>query len=623
MAVAAAPDRSSFGGNLEEALSRHAAAGVRSFLGVEKSINGRRWIERLDRPQSLVALDIAQRHELPELLARVLAGRGVTADEAPEFLDPTIRKLMPDPSTLTDMDAAAERIADAVDAGEGVAIFGDYDVDGATSAALLNRYLRSLGLTPQVYIPDRLFEGYGPNPDAIDKLADAGATLIVTVDCGTTSFEALERARQRGIDVVVIDHHLAGAELPPARAVVNPNREDDISGLGHLAAVGIVFMTLVGVSRELRSRGHFGPGEEPNLLDWLDLVALGTVCDVVGLAGLNRALVVKGLLVMRRQGNLGLGVLARLARLGGPIEAGHLGFMIGPRINAGGRIGNAALGAALLATEDPEEAERIGAELERLNAERQTLEAGMLAEAMAAAEPVFAGGAEPAVLVTHNPGWHPGVVGLIASRLKERFGRPAFAVADGPSGFGVGSGRSIPGVDLGRAVKAAVSEGLLAKGGGHAMAAGVTVALNRLRPFQEFIEDRVRNDVKRASAAERDLKIDAAVTAEGATVEAIADLERAGPFGAGNPSPVIAFPAHQVTYAEIVGGAHVRTSIATGAGANLRAMAFRSVDTPIGQRLLDRSGGALHVAGTLSIDTWQGRSRPTIKVIDVAEPTTA
>ncbi len=608
-----------FATELEEAMGRHAAAPIRSFLGVESSVTGRRWVDRLDARGSALALDIAQRNDLPELLARILAGRGVSAEEATAFLDPTVRHLMPDPATLTAMDVGAARIADAVEAEEEIAIFGDYDVDGATSSALLNRYLKSLGLQPTVYIPDRLFEGYGPNVEAIDKLADAGATLIVTVDCGTTSVDALEHARRRGIDVVVIDHHLASAALPPAVAIINPNRQDDLSGLGHLAAVGLVFMAVVAVNRELRQRGFFAVTKEPDLLKWLDLVALGTVCDVVGLTGLNRAFVVKGILAMRRQENIGLAALARLARLTGPIEAGHLGFLIGPRINAGGRIGNAALGAALLASDDPAEAERIALELDRLNTERQTLEAAMVAEAMAATEPVFDGGGDPPVVITHDPGWHPGVVGLIAARLKERFGRPAFAIADGPSGFGVGSGRSIPGVDLGRAVKAAVDRGILVKGGGHPMAAGVTVAMNQLHAFEEFMATALAGEVARAATAERDLKIDAVTTAGGATAETIELLERAGPFGAGHPPPMLAFPAHRVTYSETVGNGHVRVGIAGAGGATLKAMAFRAGETPLGQRLLDRGGGPLHIAGTLSLDHWQGQARPTLKIADVAE----
>lgn len=605
---------------LEEALSRHAAAPSPAFLGVERSVTGRRWVERLDTRGAATALAIAQRNDLPDLLARILAGRGVTAESAADFLDPTVRRLMPDPSSLTDMDVAAARIADAIRAKEAVAIFGDYDVDGATSAALLTRFLRAFGLSPTIYIPDRLFEGYGPNREAVERLAEGGATLIVTVDCGTTSMDALARARELGVDVVVLDHHLAGSELPPAVAIVNPNREDDISGLGHLAAVGIVFMTLVAVNRELRRRGHYqGLTREPDLLQWLDLVALGTVCDVVGLTGLNRAFVVKGLLALARGSNPGLAALTRVSRLDGAVAAHHLGFMLGPRINAGGRIGNAALGSRLLSLDDPIEAEAIAAELDRLNGERQAIEAGMLAEALAAAEPVFATEPHPAVLITHSAGWHQGVVGLIAARLRERFGRPAFAVAVAPSGYGVGSGRSIHGVDLGRAVRAAAESGLLVKGGGHAMAAGITIAMDRLTEFEAFLTDSLRRQVVDAAETERALVVDAALSAEGATLETIAELERAGPFGAGHPEPVVAFPAHRIAYAEIVSGSHVRASIATAGGTMLKAMAFRAAETPLGRRLLARDGGPVHVAGTLSADHWQGRSRPSLRVLDVAD----
>ncbi|MGD9739449.1 MAG: single-stranded-DNA-specific exonuclease RecJ [Bauldia sp.] len=605
--------------DLEEALARHAAAPMRSFLGVDRSVTGRRWVERLDPRGMAAALDMAQRHDLPELLARVLAGRGVAAADAPEFLDPTLRRLMPDPSTLTDMDVAASRIADAIRAGEHVAIFGDYDVDGATSAALLARFLRGQGVTATIYIPDRLFEGYGPNREAIEKLAEGGARLIVTVDCGSTSPEALRRAVELGVDVVVIDHHLVGAELPPAVAVVNPNRDDDLSGLGNLAAVGLVFMTVVAVNRELRRRGHYGAAPGPDLLQWLDLVALGTVCDVVGLSGLNRAFVVKGLVAMRRQGNAGLAALARSARLGGPSAVYHLSYMLGPRINAGGRIGNAALGATLLATDDIEDAERIAMELERLNAERQAMEQVMLAEAMAAAEPVFAGGNEPVVLVTHNAGWHQGVVGLIAARLKERFHRPAFAIATTPAGLGVGSGRSVPGIDIGHAVKAAVAEGILVKGGGHAMAAGVTLEVGRLRAFEEFMNGRLATDAAEALGSERTLVVDAVTRSEGADIALFELLERAGPYGAGHPEPTLVLPNHQVAYSEVVGSGHVRVGLASGGGAALKGMAFRAAETPLGRRLLARDGVGLHIAGTLSADHWQGQARASFRIVDAAD----
>ena len=454
----------------------------RPFLGVEQSARGRPWYARLDAAGEAAALAIAQRHGVPELLARVLAGRGVALDEVPRHLDPSLRTMLPDPDTLTDMAAGAARIADACVAKEAIAIFGDYDVDGATSAAVLALFLRQAGCEPLVYIPDRLFEGYGPNVAAVRGLAERGTRLLVTVDCGTTSMEALEEVRNLGLDTVVIDHHQVAGELPPAAAVINPNRADDLSGLGHLSAVGLTFLTVVAVARALRQRGFWNPTRpEPELLALLDLVALGTVADVVPLRGLNRAFVAKGLLAMRQRIRPGLVALMDAARLEEPPRPWHLGFLLAPRINAGGRIGNAALGARLLATDDPVEAMRIAAELERLNAERQAIEAATVAEAEASALAMDAAG--PAMVVA-GEGWHAGVMGLVASRLKEKLNRPAIAIAWGPNGEGTGSGRSIAGVDLGRAVRDAVAAGILRKGGGHAMAAGLTVARDRLEALR-------------------------------------------------------------------------------------------------------------------------------------------
>ena len=435
------------------------------FLGVENSATGRVWRDRLDERGAARALAIAQRHDLPELLARIIAGRNIEVDGVEAFLDPTIKRSMPDPNVLTAMPEAAERIADAVVRGESVAIFGDYDVDGASSTALLARFLRHCGLDPMIHIPDRLFEGYGPNVEAVRALAGRGAKLLITVDCGTTSLEPLAEAKAVGMDVVVIDHHQADETLPPALAIVNPNRRDDLSGLGHLAAVGLVFMTVVAVNRVLRLRG-FWSGERPelDLLSLLDDVALGTVADVVPLIGLNRAFVAKGLIALRRRDRPGHVSLMDVARLSGPPEAWHLGFLLGPRINAGGRIGRADLGARLLMEDDPIEAAKIAAELDRLNRERQTIEQHTVAQAEV--EAMAALGIEEAgsVVVTAAEGWHPGVVGLVAARLKEKFNRPAFAIALEPGGVGTGSGRSIPGVDIGRAVRRAVAEGLLVKG---------------------------------------------------------------------------------------------------------------------------------------------------------------
>lgn len=590
----------------------------RHFLGVESSVSGRAWRERLDRRAAVRALAIAQKGNVPELLARVLAGREVAEDEVARFLDPTVRDLMPDPLVLTGMAEAAGRIADAITRGETVAIFGDYDVDGATSSALLARYLRHCGLTPLIHIPDRLFEGYGPNVEAIRALAERGATLLVTVDCGTTSIEPLAEAFRLGMDCVVIDHHQCNPELPVALAIVNPNRPDDLSGLGSLAAVGLVFMTVVAVNRELRRRGFWTDHRrEPDLLASLDLVALGTVADVVPLKGLNRAFVSKGLLAMRRRENAGLTALMDAARLDGPPEPFHLGFLLGPRINAGGRIGRADLGARLLLEEDNVEAARIAAELNRLNAERQVLEQRMLAEAEAEALAALGLEEKGAVIVTAGESWHPGIVGLIAARLRERFGRPAFAIALEPGGLGTGSGRSMPGVDLGSAVREAVEQGLLVKGGGHAMAAGVTLARDRVAMFRAFLEDRLKADV---DAARRDdaLLLDGAVSASAAHAEMINTIARAGPFGAGNPEPVFALPAHTVAYADQVGQGHVRARLKSADGTFLNAIAFRAADKPLGQALLERRGHSVHAAGVLSLDRWQGAERVQLRLLDLA-----
>lgn len=590
----------------------------RLFLGVERSVCGRAWRDRLDERTAAQALAITQRHQVPELLARILAGRGVTADDAVGFLDPTIRTLMPDPNTLTAMAAAASRIADAVMRGESVAIFGDYDVDGATSSALLARYLRHCGLSPIVHIPDRIFEGYGPNTDAVRALRERGASLLVTVDCGTTSIEALAEAKKIGFDIVVIDHHQCGDVLPEVLALVNPNRADDLSQLGHLAAVGLVFLTLVAINRELRLRGFFVDNrKEPDLLSALDLVALGTIADVVPLKGLNRAFVAKGLIAMRQRQNVGLTALMDAARLDGPPEPFHLGFLLGPRINAGGRIGRADLGANLLLEEDPVEAARVAAELDRLNRERQAMEQQMLVEAEAEALAALGLEEKGAVVVTAARGWHPGIVGLIAARLKERFGRPAFAVALDTEGIGTGSGRSIAGVDLGQAVRRAVSEGLLLKGGGHAMAAGITLRKDALAAFRAFLEDVLGEAVE---IARRDdaLLIDGAVSAAAANVELYNTLAQAGPFGAGNAEPVFALPNHSIAYADVVGEKHVRVRLRAADGAMINAISFRSADKDLGKALIENRGQPVHVAGHLNVDRWQGAERVQLRILDMA-----
>src|ERR1700691_905983 len=516
------------------------------FLGVEHSATGRAWRNRRGERAAARALAIAQRHDVPELLARILAGRNIDVDGVDAFLDPAIKRAMPDPHVLAGMREAAGRIADAIVRSQTVAIFGDYDVDGATSAALLARFLRQAGLGPLIHIPDRLFEGYGPNVEAVRSLAARGATLLVTVDCGTTSIEPLAEARALNVDVVVLDHHQADEALPPAFAIVNPNRCHDLSGLGHLAAVGLTFMTVVAISRELRTRGLWNEGRpEPDLLALLDDVALRTVADVVPLVGLNRAFVAKGLIALRRRERIGHRSLMDVARLSGPPEAWHLGFLLGPRINAGGRIGRADLGVKLLLESDPIEAGKIAAELDRLNQERQAIEQATLAQAEAEAAAALGIEEKGAVVVTAGQGWHPGVVGLVAARLKEKFGRPAFAIALEPGGVGTGSGRSIAGVDIGRAVRRAVAEGLLIKGGGHAMAAGVTLRKGALAELRAFLESTLGADVETARRSSG-LMIDGAVTAAAANSDLVAMIGRAAPFGAGNPEPVIALPAHTV-----------------------------------------------------------------------------
>lgn len=588
-----------------------------AFLGVERSVSGLRWTDRLDPREANIALAIAQTHGIPDLVSRVLAGRGVGVDASPGFLDPTLKSLMPDPLSLTDMGRAAERIAHAVRRGESVAIFGDYDVDGACSSALMARFLRHYGIDARIYIPDRIFEGYGPNPDAMRGLAGEGAKLIVTVDCGTNSAEAIHAAGEAGADVVVLDHHQQGGDLPEAaEAVVNPNREDDMSGQGHLCAAGIVFLTLVQVARLLREKG--GPSvRPPDLLANLDLVAFATVCDVVPLVGLNRAFVTKGLIVARKQENAGIRALARAARIGEPINAFHLAFLMGPRVNAGGRIGDAALGARLLTMDDTDEAEKIAAELDRLNQERQVMEQVMLEEAEAEAAAELMAGEGPAVVVTESDTWHAGIVGLIAARLKERSRRPAFAIAFNANGLGTGSGRSIPGFDLGHLVRDAVDKGLLVKGGGHAMAAGITVEREKLGALRAYFEEEAAAAVRTLRDSES-LKIDGALSASGATIGLFEELEKAGPYGSGHPQPMLVLPRHRLLDARMVGKGHYRVTVAGSDGGRLNGIAFRAEGGPLGDFLRQNLGQTVHLAGNLSVNHWNGRSSAQLRVVDAA-----
>jgi len=540
--------------------------------------------------------------------------------EALGFLNPRLRDLLPDPHVIRDMDAAALRLAEAVARGETVAVFGDYDVDGACSAALLAEYLRACGTPYLIHIPDRITEGYGPNVEAIRALAARGAKLLVTVDCGTASHEPLAEAAQLGLDAVVLDHHQAPERLPAARAVVNPNRQDDLSGLGHLCAAGVVFLAVVALNRVLRDRGFWTGRPAPDLLTSLDLVALATVADVVPLAGLNRAFVRQGLTVMRSRRRAGLAALLDVARLGSAPECWHLGYVVGPRINAGGRIGDAALGSRLLLATDPFEAGRLAAELDRLNQERQAIERDALAEAEAQALQAIDRDPDAPLLVTASADWHPGVVGLVAARLKERFRRPAFAFAHHADGSAVGSGRSVSGADLGRAVRAAVEAGVALKGGGHAMAAGATIAQTGIERFAGFIGERLADASREAREADT-LAVDAGITAAGAQPSLVAAIERAGPFGAGQPEPVFAFGNHRLVEAREVGsGGHVRVKLRGGDGATVGGVAFRAAGQPLGRALTQSVGGALHVAGTLCLDRWGGAERVELRVLDAALP---
>jgi single-stranded-DNA-specific exonuclease len=579
-------------------------------VAVERSLLGRPW-----RWRHLAADDRAG-FEAAGLVDRLLLARGCPPDRLAEHRQPSIRGFMPDPSVFRDMDRAAARLADAVAADETIAVFGDYDVDGATSTALLVRLLRALGASPRFYIPDRLAEGYGPNAAALTRLAGDGATLIVTVDCGAQAFEPLAAARALGVDVIVVDHHKCAAELPPAHAVVNPNRLDEVAEAaahGHLAAVGMAWLLGAALLRVLRARGAFAVRPEPRLLDLLDLVALGTVADVAPLTGLNRAFVAQGLKVMAQRRNVGLAALAEAARLTRAPTCSDLGFALGPRINAGGRVGRADLGVRLLTTEDPAEAKALAIALDRLNEERRTIEGAVQTDAERLAD----GGRQVAVVA--GSGWHPGVIGIVAGRLKEALDRPTIVIALGEDGLGKGSGRSIPGVDLGQAVLAAREHGLLVAGGGHAMAAGLTVAADRVGALADFLEDRLAAAVARARET-RALLVDQLVAPAGVCPDLVDAFEAGGPYGVGWPAPRVVAGPVRVLRAEVVGsGGHVRVLAAGDDGHRLKAVGFRQADTPLGQALL---GAAPHrrlwLAGRARLDDWGQRPAAELHLDDAA-----
>lgn len=594
------------------------AALERAFPGVEQSVTGSCW--ELRDTNERVALAISQRLNLPEIIGRVLAARGITLEEAEAFLNPTLRHFLPDPFHLLDMDIAADRLARAIIAREKIGIFGDYDVDGATSSALLTRFCRMVGAETLTHIPDRIEEGYGPNAPAMLKLKHAGASVIVTVDCGTVAYEAVAAAAEAGAEVVVIDHHLGAEELPDALAVVNPNRVDDPSPHGHLAAVGVTFLLLVAVNRMLKDRGWYATRREPDLRTLLDLVALGTVCDVVPLMGANRAFVSQGLKILSGRANAGLCALADVAGLNSRPSAYHLGFVLGPRINAGGRVGEASLGSRLLSLEDEVAAREIAARLEQHNAERKAIEAQVLEEAIVQVESREAIGP---VVTAVGEGWHPGVIGIVAGRLKERYHMPVAVIA-ADQGLGKASCRSITGVDFGATVTAARQAGLLVAGGGHAMAAGFTVELAKLEALQAFFEDRLSAAVTTHGRVRR-IRLDGALGINAVTPELVETLEQVGPFGSGNPQPRFVLTDVRVVKADIVGGSHVRAIVTDGGvggranGKRIKAMAFRAADTILGNTLLSAKGRPLHLAGTLRLNDWRGTPEAEFTIEDAAE----
>src|SRR3954471_10195991 len=580
--------------------------------GVSRSILGQPWRWRGS------ASDPADADFQPDdLIDQLLLARGVVREALEAHRRPTIRGFMPDPSIFRDMDCAAERLADAIQGGEAITVFGDYDVDGATSAALLVRLLRGLGASPRAYIPDRLMEGYGPSGEALVRLAGEGARLIVTVDCGAQAFEALAMAKAAGGDVIVVDHHKCASALPAAHALVNPNRLDEIdeaAAHGHLAAVGVCFLLGAALLRTLRGRGYFAARTEPRLVDLLDLVALGTVADVAQLRGLNRAFVAQGLKVLARGRNTGLAALADAARMVRGPTCHDLGFALGPRINAGGRVGKSDLGVRLLTTSDPGEARILAGELDRLNEERRAIEMLVCeqAEAQAAEQ------ADSPVIIVMSGGWHQGVIGIVAGRIKERLGRPAIVIAETEDGSGKGSGRSISGVDLGAAVLAAKDNGLLVAGGGHAMAAGLTLAPGGLEPFREFINARLIADVEK-SRRDRALLLDA-LLAPGGVSGALCDaLDAAGPYGAGWPSPHVAAGPARLLKTSIVGNGHVRGLACGDDGKTFKWIAFRSAATELGLALLESPGDRRWwLAGTIKRDEYNGGNAAEMHVEDAA-----
>jgi single-stranded-DNA-specific exonuclease len=587
-----------------------------AVLDVARSLLDKKWVFTPTDERLSVAM--AQAHGLPLIVTRLLAARGIGMDGVSGFMNPTLREQMPDPYVLRDMDRAAARIADAIEKGESVAVFGDYDVDGATSSALLKRFFNALGLPLAVYIPDRIKEGYGPNAAALQTLRDQGADLLVTVDCGITAYDAIAAGTAAGLDIVILDHHRAEPALPDAHAVVNPNRIDDNSGLGHMAAVGVTFLAIVAVNRLLRQRGFYNDKKpEPHILKWLDIVALGTVCDVVPLTGINRAFVAQGLKVMAMRQNPGLVALGDIAGVSSEAGTFHAGFVYGPRVNAGGRVGEAALGWRLLSTEDPLEARVLASKLHDYNTERKAIEDGVLAEAL---DMVAARGAnDDHVIMVAGEGWHPGVIGIVAARLKEKYNRPACVIAFDDNGIGKASGRSAGSIDLGAAIIAAKQNDILIAGGGHKMAAGFTVARARFAELTDFVNAHVSAQMDGA-VVQPELRVDHVLSVSSLAIEMAEKIASLGPYGAGHAEPRFVLSAVKIIKPTVVGEKHVSCFLQdTAGGGSVKAIAFRAMDTALGEALLKSGGTSLHLAGHVTINNWQGRQSVNFQIVDAAK----
>jgi single-stranded-DNA-specific exonuclease len=587
-----------------------------AFLGVSRSLSGRTWRQR--PADDTTTRSHQTRHGLSEPLARAIASRGVSIEQVADYLQPTLKAQFPDPSSFADMDKAATVLVDALQAGRPMTVFADYDVDGASSAAQIVRWFRAMGQEIPVYVPDRVTEGYGPSPAAFRHIRESGAELVVTVDCGAAAHDALHEAARIGLDVVVIDHHLMRGESPPAAALVNPNRPDDTSGQGHLAAAGVTFVLLAALNREARRRGLFEDRPEPDIRQWLDLAAMGAICDVTSLHGFNRALASQGLKVMSGWKNPGLKALMDVAGASGPASVFHVGWVLGPRINAAGRIGRSDLGARLLSTDDPDEAADLAQQLDSLNASRKEVERQVLDEAVIAIERDSNFDPAAAAIVVSGDDWHPGVVGIVAGRLRERYRKPVVVIGlDRAADIGKGSGRSQPGVNLGAAIQSAFDEGLLLAGGGHAMAAGLTIRPSATPELRAFLNERLAGEMDEAAAMDA-VEIDALI-GTGADRALWQDFQRLAPFGPGNSEPMFAIAGARIERATPLKGGHIRCTLIDSSGQRLKAIAWRAEETDLGRRLLS-SPASMHLVGRLKPDDWQGREGVQFEIEDGADP---